>query len=164
MIRNIYNTVKMSTAPTRKKLLRLIARQSQLLEQLLHGPPMLRGSFSRVFTRCGKPTCWCAGSPKGHSHTRITWSENGRMITRKVPAEHVERVVELTGTYRKFRSQRRQILSLEAQMHDSLNRYEAALIGQTRKPLSFLRPNRETQAARASRQRKTVGKQNPKTG
>jgi hypothetical protein len=153
----------MSIAQTKKKLQRLIARHSQLLEQMLHSPPMLRGSFSRVFTRCGKSACWCAESAKGHSHTRITWSENGKMTTRKVPPDHVEEVVELTSNYRKFRSQRRQILSLEAQMHDSLNRYEAALTEQTRRPLSFLRISQKKQAAGSPRQRKPTGKQNPNT-
>ena len=60
------------------------------------------------------------------------------MITRKVGAADRKLVVKLTGNYRQFCEQRRQLTALEAKIQDHLDHYEKALIHQTRKPLAFL--------------------------
>ena len=128
----------MSSAKLKQKILALQHQGGQLLEQLLQDQPLLRGSFTQVYTRCGKPNCWCAQSPKGHPHVRLTWSENGQLTTRKVPVQAVDRVRELTAHYRSFRSLHHQLLRLQAKMNDLLDRYEASLIAQARKPLRSL--------------------------
>jgi len=130
--------IKMSSHGLKKKLLKLVDRHNALLDRMLHTPPMLRGSFTKVSTRCGKPNCWCAKSSQGHTHTRLTWSEKGKMSTRKVPAEQVERIKELTANYRKFRRHRRELLELHRQLQETLTRFEATVTEQTRNPLSFL--------------------------
>lgn len=99
---------------------------------------MLRGSFSHVHTRCGKASCWCAHSEQGHPHSRITWSENGRLNTRKVPAEQTERIVELTANHRRFRSRQRQLAAVDTRIRTLLNEYETALSHQARKRLGLL--------------------------
>ena len=119
-------------------LLRLLGRHDELMEQLVHTPPILRGTVSRIHTRCGKPTCWCAQSSQGHPHVRIAWSENGKLLTRKVPADQLERIEELTESYRCFRSQRRQLLALQSRIRDLLDSYEKTLSAQIRQPLPFL--------------------------
>lgn len=128
----------MSSAYIKKRLRGVIRRQRNLLEHLLRTTPILRGSFSRVHTRCGKPNCWCAESHTGHHHARVTWSENGKLTTRKVPPEQVNRIVELTENYRQFRSQRRKLLALDGEIRDLLDRYEKTLINRARKPFDFL--------------------------
>ena len=60
------------------------------------------------------------------------------MITRKVRAAERELIVKLTNSYRQFCGQRRQLTSLQAKIQDRLDRYERALIHETRKPLAFL--------------------------
>ena len=128
----------MATANIKKKLKRLRERHQELLQELLIAPPMLRGSFSCVSTRCGKPTCWCAKSLKGHRHNRMTWSERGKMITRKVPEDQIVRVQELTGQYRRFRKGRRELVHVQKQLIETLAKLESAVNEQTRKPLSYL--------------------------
>ena len=128
----------MSSLRLQKTLRRLKGRHDQLLEELMNAPPMLRGSFSRVTTRCGKPTCWCARSAKGHRHTRLTWSEQAKLTTRKVPEDHVDHVLELTGNHRRFRTCRRELAQVHKQLLETIAKLESALNEQTRKPLSYL--------------------------
>jgi hypothetical protein len=115
---------------------------------------MLRGSFSRISTRCGRANCWCAHSPKGHPHTRLTWSQNGQLTTRKVPADQKERVLEWTHNYRQFRARRRKLRALHRQIQNLLDQYEQALLAQTRKPLSFLASSSKMSAHHQPNQQK----------
>ena len=128
----------MSSASLRQKLLILLAAHSGLLRQLLGLRSIMRGSFHQVSTRCGKSNCWCAKAHQGHVHARVTWSEEGTFITRKVPAAEIKHLLKLTKNYRGFRRQRRQLVALGSKIHDRLDQYEKALIREVRKPLSYL--------------------------
>ncbi len=127
----------MSRPQIRKKIKSLPKRQEQLLEQLLKTPPMLRGTFSRVQTRCGKPNCWCAHSSQGHTHTRITWSKNGKLRTRKVPPDQIDQINQLTHNYRQFRSKRRKIVALQTEMKSLLDDLEKKHVEESRKFLKL---------------------------
>jgi len=124
-----------SVQSSRQRLHRWLDHQRELLDQLLQSPPLLRGSFRQVFTRCGKPNCWCAQATQGHPHARLTWSEQGQLTTRKVPPEAVDRVRELTHNYRQFRSRRGQLLALELRLYQLLDGLEQALLTQAQKPV-----------------------------
>lgn len=128
----------MSTLSAQKKIRQIRQRQAAAIEGLLASPPMLRGALVRVSTRCGKPTCWCAAGPEGHEHTRLSWSQDGRRTTRKVPLEERQRVRTLTLDYRRFRHLRRKLVRLQRELHDAVVAFEAALIEQTRRPLAYL--------------------------
>lgn len=128
----------MSSTVLKEKLLTLLSDHDRLLKQLLRPQRILRGSFHEVSTRCGKSNCWCAKARKGHAHARLTWSEEGAMITRKVAAPEKKRILKLTDNYRQFGEQRRQLSTSEVKIQDRLDQYEKALIHETRKPLAFL--------------------------
>jgi hypothetical protein len=128
----------MSSRELKKKLKRLRDRQNTLIDQILNAPPMLRGSFTRVSTRCGKPTCWCAKTLKGHAHTRLTWSEQGKMTTRKVLPEDVEQIKELTAHYRAYRRHQRELVHLQQQIQETVTQLKVAVNEKTRKPLGFV--------------------------
>jgi hypothetical protein len=130
----------MSRPQRRKKLLRLLEQQRALIEQIAASPSMLRGSFTRVHTRCGKPSCWCAQSARGHPHTRITWSERGRMLTRKVPPNQVQKVLEWTANYRRYRSLRRELRALQARIRDAADDLGQSICEHTANRLDYLRP------------------------
>src|SRR5512146_2272073 len=118
----------MSSSVSKRQLLALLSRHSRLLRQLLRPQRILRGSFHQVYTRCGKSNCWCAKNKKGHPHARLTWSEEGTMMTRKVGASEQKAVIKLADAYKRFCEQRRQLTALELKIQNHLDDYEKALI------------------------------------
>lgn len=128
----------MSSTFLRKKLRTLGSDYSRLLRQILRHEQMLRGSFHQVYTRCGKANCWCAQARKGHPHTRLTWTEGGLMMTRKVGTSERKVVLKLTDAYKRFGEQRRDLTALHQQIQHRLDDYEKALVRQSRKPLGLL--------------------------
>jgi len=158
-----YYHIKMSNPNLKQQIRRLSQRATQHLEQLLQIQSLLRGSFHRVYTRCGKPNCWCARRARGHPHARLSWSENGRMTTRKVPAQATQRILELNHHYRQFGALRRQRLVLQEQIEALLDQHEQRLMTQADKPLRSVgfvvkmsprrrpgRPKAQTRAKRRS--------------
>jgi hypothetical protein len=141
----------MSSASLNKDLLNLLSDYEHLLRELLRGRPHLRGSFHQVYTRCGKANCWCAQADKGHPHVRLTWSEAGNFVTRKVPAAEKDQVAKLTNNYRQFREQRRKLTALEAQIEECLDQYEKALTEEVRRPLAFLTSSTQLSGRRRRR-------------
>jgi hypothetical protein len=130
----------MSSTYLKRKLIRLLSERQRLLRQMLRSQRMLRGSFHQVYTRCGKGNCWCAKAKKGHPHARLTWSEEGAMMTRKVGASEQKAVIKLTAAYKRFGEHRQQLSALDEQIQDRLDQYEKALIAETQKPLGLLAP------------------------
>jgi len=130
----------MSSSFLTKKLRTLASGYSRLLRQILRHEQMLRGSFHQVYTRCGKPNCWCAKAKKGHPHTRLTWTEEGIMMTRKVGSAERKSVLKLTEAYKRFGEQRRQLTALHQQIQNRFDDYEKAVVRQSRKPLGLLPP------------------------
>jgi hypothetical protein len=128
----------MSSSFLTKKLRTLASDYSRLLRQILRHEQMLRGSFHQVYTRCGKPNCWCAKAKKGHPHTRLTWTEEGIMMTRKVGSAERKSVLKLTEAYKRFGEQRRQLTALHQQIQDRFDDFEKAVVRQSRKPLGLL--------------------------
>lgn len=141
----------MSSASLKKDLLNLLSDYEHRLRELLRDRPHLRGSFHQVYTRCGKANCWCAKADKGHPHVRLTWSEAGNFVTRKVPAAEQDQVAKLTDNYRQFREQRRKLTALEAQLEECLDQYEKALTEEVRRPLAFLTSSTQLSGQRRRR-------------
>jgi len=141
----------MSSATLKKDLLNLLSDYQHLLGELLRGRPHLRGSFHQVYTRCGKANCWCAKADKGHPHVRLSWSEAGNFVTRKVPAAEKDQVAKLTGNYRQFREQRRRLTALVSETEQCLDQYEKALTEEVRRPLAFLTSSSQLSAQRRRR-------------
>ncbi len=127
----------MSRLNSKRKLLTLLSCHSRLFKQILRHRTLLRGSFHQVYTRCGKTNCWCAKADKGHAHARLTWSEEGTMMTRRVGAAERPAVTKLTARYKQFCEQRRQLTNLAAQIQNHLDQHEAALIKQGQKALGL---------------------------
>jgi hypothetical protein len=128
----------MSSPVFKRKLLDLLSRHGRLLRQILRHQRLLRGSFHRVYTRCGKSNCWCAKAKRGHPHVRLSWSQEGAMMTRKVGSSEQKVVGKLTQIYKSFGQQRRQLRTLERQIQDRLDDYEKALLQETRELLGLL--------------------------
>lgn len=138
----------MSTGNFKQQLGEQRRRLNALVEHLLALPAGLRGTFSRVYTRCGKAACWCAHQPRGHPHTRLTWSENGQLRTRKVPADQAQEIIRLTQHYRRARALRRQLRTAITELLHGLDRYEQSRTDRTRSAMKFLPPPPKTEALR----------------
>lgn len=152
----------MSSTLFRKKLRNLASDYGRLLRQILRHEQMLRGSFHQVYTRCGKNNCWCAKAKKGHPHTRLTWTEEGVMMTRKVGASERKTVLRLTDAYQQFWEQRGELGALHRQIQDRLDDYEKAVINQSRKPLGLLPPKPALSAERRSPLQTRRPRENPR--
>jgi len=153
--------IKMSSTFFREKLRNLASDYGRLLRQILRHEQMLRGSYHQVYTRCGKDNCWCAQAKKGHPHTRLTWTEEGLMMTRKVGTSERKAVLKLTDAYKRFGEQRRELTALHQQIQDRLDAYEKKVIRRTRKPLGLLPGKVSLPAKRQSSLPRRRPKQNP---
>ena len=121
----------------RKTLLAVEKRRSRILSELRSIRTMLRGSYALVYTKCGKDNCWCREG-KGHGHARLSWSEKGRGMTRKVPPDQIAWVQEVTARYRHFRALRQELTDLAAQTDQLLDAHQQELIERTRSHKLFL--------------------------
>ena len=115
-------------------------QRTRILSDLLRMRAILRGSYARVLTKCGRDNCWCKEG-EGHPHSRITWKEKGKDFTRKVPADQIAWVQKMTENYRTFRSLRRTLLQLEAESKKCLDEIENHLVRTTRSGKNFLDTN-----------------------
>lgn len=120
-----------------RKLRAVEKHRSRILSELLRIRAMLRGSYALVHTKCGKDNCWCKEG-KGHGHARLSWSEKGRGMTRKVPRNQIAWVEEVTDRYRHFRSLRRKLTDLAAETEQFLDAHQMELIERTRSYKLFL--------------------------
>ncbi len=111
---------------TPKEIKQTSERVTQLVNKLLKPQAMVRGSFSTVYRRCGKPTCWCAEpGQKGHASTRITWTENGISHTKTLKEQEHRHFQKAAEAYRTYRRYRRQLRSEEKLLEEQLDLYES---------------------------------------
>lgn len=110
-----------------KKITELEYERENILSQLKNSPQMMRGSYACVYTKCGKKNCHCM-KDKGHPHSRISWSKNGKSHTRKIPVKEINRVCELTDNYRNFKKLRKSLADLFAEENHLLDQLEKKLI------------------------------------
>lgn len=114
---------------TSNEIQKVLRRILSIVDTLMQTQSMVKGSFSTVYRKCGKPTCWCADSAqRGHVSTRITWNEHGISRTRTVNEADRERLRNANESYRKYRQGRRQLRMEEHQLEQLLNKLEAESI------------------------------------
>ena len=90
-------------------------RLGRLLRLLQLPLPMIPGSFYRLRTKCGKPSCHCAhGLP--HTAWVLSRSEQGQSKLYSVPAPQRPRLKRLTAEYRRFQRARARWVKLTAQL------------------------------------------------
>lgn len=93
-------------------------------------PSMIRGSFHKTFTKCGRKECKCA-TGKGHPCQRITWREESKARTKGVPVSQEEWVRKMTKNYKDFRENRKKIKMLEVKINSILNELEAEIVAES---------------------------------
>lgn len=105
-------------------------RHAELIRSIVGIREMIRGSFGRVYRKCGKPSCRCAGG-EGHPLDRIVFLRGSRPVCRAVPKEEVPWVKRMTGNRRKFREQRRRLRAIEKEIHREISELEEEITGRS---------------------------------
>jgi hypothetical protein len=106
----------------------LLEQQQRLVEHLLAGRELLKGSVYELQTRCGKPSCHCA-APDGVRHATpvLSWSHQGKTQLRSLAAKDLDRLGRLTENYRQFRQARASLVRLQQRLLTTVDRLEKAL-------------------------------------
>jgi len=120
-----------------EKIKKLEKTRKEVISKLLKIKKMLRGSYCQINTKCGKNNCWCKDGP-GHSHSRISWSENGHVITRKVPSMDIEWVKEVTKNYKEYRGMRKELMLIETEVKKYIDSREKNIVKEARRGKSYL--------------------------
>jgi len=121
---------------SRKKIIGLEKKRSALMENLVRTSEMIRGTFNKVFLKCGKPTCRCAHG-KGHLSLRVTWTEKAQPKTKAIPTEDANWIKKMTENYRIFRKHRQRLRALEKKMNQLLDEFEDELVTKTRQKREY---------------------------
>lgn len=115
---------------TTKYIRALEKKRSLLINELLTTNQMIRGSFGITYRRCGKQTCWCIHE-KGHSYTRITWTENAQAHTKAIPHNDIPWFKDITKKYRTFRKLRTRISLLDLHIKNKIDSFENEVVEKT---------------------------------
>lgn len=110
----------------RQQISRLREQERELLNVLLCCRSVVKGSVYELKTRCGKPTCSCAQGAL-HRAMVLSWSQAGKTRLVTVGAADLQRLVRLTGEYRKFRQARAALVKLQKQLLQEVDRLEGAI-------------------------------------
>jgi len=112
----------------RQTLNELLDRHHRLVHSLLEPRELIKGTFYKLRTRCGKPSCRCAGSDEArHVVSVLSWSEEGKSHLRAIaPAESL-RVQRLSQSYRDFRRIRAGLVRMHRQILVVIDRLERSL-------------------------------------
>lgn len=118
---------------TENNIQSLEKERKSYLNELLHISSMIRGSYKESYCRCGKPSCWCATDKKrnGHPSHRISWTKDSKSRTKSIPKEDVEWIKEMTENYRKYRTIRTKLRSLNNELKRLLDNLEEEVIKKT---------------------------------
>ena len=121
---------------TKNKLKQLDAKRSKLLQSLLASAPMIKGTFSKIYRRCGKDGCWCT-SEEGHPLSRLTWVENGNSKTRSVDIKDIPAVKMGIHQRRHFNEIQKRIFKIDLEIKLLLKEYRDQLIEQGKRKLKI---------------------------
>ena len=110
----------------RQALAHLRAELTLLDKVFLAREPIMPGSVYELHTKCGKPSCRCAGGAELHSCMVISWTARGRKRLRSIPKERQAELVALTQRYRRFRKARARFVEVHAKMLAIIDKLEAA--------------------------------------
>jgi hypothetical protein len=99
----------------------LLKKQETIAQDLAGINDFRPGSLVKRFRRCGKPNCHCAQEgDEGHGPSySLTRAENGKTITKIIPAEAVEGTKEQIAEYRKFKELVNDFTEINIQMCDA---------------------------------------------
>lgn len=94
---------------------RLRQRKFELLRRFPIPANLLPGSLTLSRTRCGKPTCHCAGG-EGHAAWSLTFMAGGKKHVERIPQEWADEVRRRVQAGREFQDAVREVFAANAQL------------------------------------------------
>jgi hypothetical protein len=115
--------MKQKLSSLRSKLNDTQTQIQQLLHDFQTRQPLLPGSLYTLKRRCGKPNCRCT---KGQLHTSTVLSYRGEQKRQTItpPPGQVKTLKTMTDEYRRFRKARAQLVRLQRQMLDLVDKIQ----------------------------------------
>jgi len=105
------------SGPKGPQAARLRQRRHELLRRYAFPDDLLPGSLTQSFTRCGKPTCHCAGpNDAGHASWTLTFINRGRRRVERIPKAWAELVRARVHAGHQFQDAVRELLATNAEL------------------------------------------------
>ena len=121
-----------------KQIEQLGLRHAELLNSIVGIRGMIRGSFSTVYRKCGKPNCWCARGD-GHPLDRIVFFQGSSSKSRAVAKGEVQWVKSMTENRRRFRKYRQQLRAVQRAIQAEIDELEAEVISSSTEKKAWLK-------------------------
>ncbi|SRR6266540_3636875 len=101
-----------SQAQLERRLERLRRDYQAIKARLSEVGFICEGSLAELYTSCGNPNCRCADPQQRHGpYWQLTWKEQGKTVTRRLPAEDA-------AIYQEWIDNRRQMEAALEEMRD----------------------------------------------
>jgi hypothetical protein len=120
------------------ELKKILDKQQKLVHELFKIDHMLRGSYCPIYTKCGKPSCWCKKGI-GHKHDRLSWREAGKGRIRAIPHEDITWVTRMTENYNMYKKLLEELEKTHIQIKMILNQHLEKIITSTKKEKAYLK-------------------------
>jgi hypothetical protein len=104
-----------------EQLQNLQKERAKILRIFYRDEPLIAGSYSEVFMRCGKATCRCH-QDGGHFATRLSKWTRGKLKTKIVRVDDRERVRKASDHYKSHKSVLRDLKKLHTEELNMLKR------------------------------------------
>jgi hypothetical protein len=101
---------------------RLRQRKHALLREFGIPENALPGSLVITHRRCGRPTCHCASSGKGHPMWQHTFMVDGKKRVEAIPKEWVDDILPLVEKGREYKDAVAEVFAINAQLLALLRR------------------------------------------
>jgi hypothetical protein len=95
---------------------RLRQRKHTLLREFRIPDSALPGSLVVTHRRCGKTTCHCASSGKGHPMWQLTFMVDGNKRVETMPKEWVDQILPLVERGKEYKGAVAEVFAINAQL------------------------------------------------
>lgn len=108
----------------RQQLSVLLKQRYKHLKVIFNNDALVRGGIYIINRKCGKAACKCATTDYRHPSYYLYRSEKGNNQTIYIKRKDVGILKKLTGNYKKFRKARAELMKIEKQMAEIINKIE----------------------------------------
>ena len=103
-----------------ESLQELESKRHRLQNEIASLPDMRQGSLMKIQRRCGKSNCHCAqdGDPGHRPAFILTRRDQGKTVTRSIPASKVDTAREQLGVFQRYQDLSRELVEVSIQICD----------------------------------------------